>query len=692
MGSGRASSKSYGVGLPQGWLRSQRNAMAETVASSAAGPDFKVAHPLWAFLATMSRVGDEFERARLTATGLPSFLPCRLSGAALLDEAGVHWRLALQEDGEQLAATRTKQVLAELEPLFQEALRRTSALIATADRDTSDHRIPPSIATFGVRFLALAPVMTLQHRMGVLLIGTEGIDAFSHEEELTLSTLAEHLAIGIENIRLSQTLEKRSQDLEVIATRYQSLYNNTPVMMHSIDAEGKLITVNDYWLQVLGYERSEVLGRRSTDFLTEASGRRALEIDLPRFLQTGVAKDIEYQMVKKDGEVIDILLSATAEFDEQGKIDHTLAFAVDVTERRLDKKALHLSEERFRKIFEHTSDAIFVIDPPRDRIVDVNDKACRMLGYSRAELVATPISAIHPDEMPALMAFAESVLREGYGTTNELSCLTKRGDKLPSEMSASVVEIDGQAHVIALVRDISKRKQAEQAAAERTAELEAFSYSVSHDLRAPLRAIEGFSRILLEDYGDKVDAECHRIIDVIRSNTKNMGQLIDDLLAFSHLGRQAMKPMLVDMRGLVASVMQDFQSLTTNRDVQCHIGELPPVRGDRAMIRQVVVNLLSNALKFTNKKASAVIEIGHTVADDGSVYYVKDNGVGFDMRYADRLFGVFQRLHTQEEFEGTGVGLAIVHRIVRRHGGRVWAEGVVNEGATVYFSLSGAKE
>ena len=445
--------------------------MVDTVASSAAGSDFKVAHPLWMFLTTLSGVSDEFGRARLTATGLPSLLPCRLSGAALLDEAEAHWSLVLQNDGEQLAATRTERVLAELEPLFQEALRRTGALIATTDRDTSDHRIPPSIATFGVRFLAVAPVMTLQHRMGVLLIGTEGIDGFSREEELTLSTLAEHLAIGIENIRLSQTLEKRSRDIEEIATRYQSLYNNTPVMMHSLDAEGKLITVNDYWLQVLGYERSEVLGRMSADFLTEASRRHAVDVDLPRFLQTGVAKDVEYQMVKKNGDVIEVLLSATAEFDEQGKLDHTLAFIVDVTERRRAEEALGLSEERFRKIFEHTNDAIFVMDPPRDRIVDVNDKACKMLGYSRAELVATPISAIHPHEMPALMAFADSVLREGHGTTNELSCLTERGDRLPSEMSASIVEIDGQAHVIALVRDISRRKQAEQAAAERAAEL-----------------------------------------------------------------------------------------------------------------------------------------------------------------------------------------------------------------------------
>ena len=661
--------------------------MAETVAPGTAGPDFAVAHPLWAFLTAMSGVGDEFERARLTATGLPALLPCRLSGAALLDEAEESWSLVLQKDGEQLAAAHTEQILAELEPLLQQALRRTTVLTATTDRDTSDHPFPPSVETFRIGRLALAPVMTLQHRMGVLLIGREGTDAFSREDELTLSTLAEQLAIGIENLRLSQALEQRSRDFEEIAARYRSLYNNTPVMMHSIDHDGKLTTVNDYWLEALGYERSDVLGRRSTDFLTEASRRRAIEVNLPRFQRTGVAKDIEYQMVKKNGEVIDVLLSGTAEFDEHGKIDHTLALIVDVTERKRTDRELGLSEERFRKIFDHSNDAIFVTDPQRDRIVDVNDEACRMLGYSRDELLATPISAIHPHEMPALMAFAESVFREGHGTTNELSCLTKQGDTLPSEMSASIVEIGDQAHMISLVRDISARKRAEQAAEERTAELEAFSYSVSHDLRAPLRAIDGFSRILLEEYGDKLDPEANRLLDVIRSNTSNMGRLIDDLLAFSRLGRQEMNPTTIDVRELAAAVMDELKSANTNPDVQEHIAELPPVRGDRAMIRQVFVNLLSNALKFTSTRDAAVIEIGQMVANGEDVYYVKDNGVGFEMQYADKLFGVFQRLHTPDEFEGTGVGLAIVHRIIQRHGGRVWAEGKVNEGATFFFTL-----
>ena len=653
--------------------------------SGEARHDLGIAHPLWSFLTALSGVADELEWARLIATGLPSLVPCRLSGVALLDEEEETWSLVLQIAGKQLAATATEKLLPDLERHFQAAFRAASILITTAESE--DCRTPPSIQEAGVQLLALAPMKTLHHLLGVLLVGREFLEPLTQKEELVLLRLAESSAIGAENLRLRRTLEKHSQRFEHLLGRYQYLYNHTPVMMHSIDRDGKMNSVNEYWLQTLGYKESEVLGRPSTDFLTEESRRRAVEENLPRFWKTGVVKNIEYQMVKKNGDVIDVHLSAVAEFDDEGKIDHTLAFIVDVTERRRTEEELGLSEERFQKIFEHSNDAIFVIDPPRDRIVDVNDKACRMLGYSRDELLATPISAIHPDEMPALMAFAESVLREGHGATNELTCLTKRGETLPSEMSASVVEIGGQPHMITLVRDISARKRAEQATEERTAELEAFSYSVSHDLRAPLRAIDGFSRILLEEYGDKLDPEANRLLDVIRSNTSNMGRLIDDLLAFSRLGRQEMNPTTIDVRELAAAVMDELKSANTNPDVQEHIAELPPVRGDRAMIRQVFVNLLSNALKFTSTRDAAVIEIGHMVANGEDVYYVKDNGVGFEMQYADKLFGVFQRLHTPDEFEGTGVGLAIVHRIIQRHGGRVWAEGKVNEGATFFFTL-----
>jgi signal transduction histidine kinase len=236
-----------------------------------------------------------------------------------------------------------------------------------------------------------------------------------------------------------------------------------------------------------------------------------------------------------------------------------------------------------------------------------------------------------------------------------------------------------------LERRVEERTE-QLAAANR--ELEAFSYSVSHDLRAPLRAIDGFSRILFEDYEGALDDEGRRVLDVIRSNTQKMGQLIDDLLAFSRLGRKPIEKAEVDMKELArAASAQIGGARAGHPPVDLRIGELPRARGDRAMLTQVFVNLLSNAAKYSATRPDPRVEVAGRVENGHNVYFVRDNGAGFDMRYAHKLFGVFQRLHGPDEFEGTGVGLAIVKRVVERHGGRVWAEGAVGEGATFYFTL-----
>ncbi|HEX3034210.1 MAG TPA: GAF domain-containing protein, partial [Thermodesulfobacteriota bacterium] len=237
-------------------------------------------------------------------------------------------------------------------------------------------------------------------------------------------------------------------------------------------------------------------------------------------------------------------------------------------------------------------------------------------------------------------------------------------------------------------------EELEKRVAERTVqleaankELEAFSYSVSHDLRAPLRAIEGFSGILLEECSSHLDAEGQRFLNIIRMNVKQMSQLIDDLLAFSRLNRQEIVLSEVKMEKLVKDIFEELKFAISERNLEFNVKVLPNAYGDRAMIRQVFINLLSNAIKFTRSKGRAIIEIGSRIEDQQNVYYVKDNGVGFDMQYVDKLFGVFQRLHMMEEFEGTGVGLAIVRRVIHRHGGQVWAEGKVGEGAAFYFTL-----
>jgi light-regulated signal transduction histidine kinase (bacteriophytochrome) len=223
---------------------------------------------------------------------------------------------------------------------------------------------------------------------------------------------------------------------------------------------------------------------------------------------------------------------------------------------------------------------------------------------------------------------------------------------------------------------------------ERTAELEAFSYSVSHDLRSPLIAINGFTSALLEDYGARLDEEARTYLGKVAANSKNMGALIDDLLAFSRLGRQAMTfGDRIDMGALAREVFDELCRSLSGRDIEFRVKALPVIKGDRSMMRQVWQNLLSNAVKYTRDKPKAVIEVGSYAKDGENAFYVKDNGAGFDMEYRHKLFQVFQRLHSRDRFEGTGVGLAIVQRVLSRHGGHVWAEGKEGEGATFYFAV-----
>jgi PAS domain S-box-containing protein len=382
----------------------------------------------------------------------------------------------------------------------------------------------------------------------------------------------------------------------------------------------------------------------------------------------------------------------------------------EVVEERTQE--LKESEEKFRSITVAANDAIIMMNS-EGNVVFWNAAAEAMFGYlvSEAEGKNLHTLIVPPRFYEAYRKGFEQFKSTGTGAVIgkklELAAMRKDGTEYPIEVSMAAVKLHDKWNVIGILRDITERKRAEEElrkyrenlediVLERTnkleaanKELESFSYSVSHDLRAPLRAIDGFSRILLGDYADKLDDEGKRLLNVVRDNAGRMGQLIDDLLRFSRTSRLEMSFSEIDMEGLAHAVVEELHP--SDGKLQVEIEAIPPATGDHAMIHQVFVNLLSNAIKFSRSRDVAMIKIGGSIKGDEAVYFVQDNGAGFDMQYADKLFGVFQRLHSNNEFEGTGIGLSIVKRIITRHGGRVWAEGKVNEGATIYFALPAKK-
>jgi PAS domain S-box-containing protein len=329
-----------------------------------------------------------------------------------------------------------------------------------------------------------------------------------------------------------------------------------------------------------------------------------------------------------------------------------------------------------------------------------------MFAYARSELLGKEIEMLVPERFRGKhswhrIAFSSHPKVREMGAGLQLFGLRKDGSEFPVEISLSPLETEEGTLISSAIRDISERKktndrilrlneQLEVRNAElgtMNQELETFSYSVSHDLRAPLRAIDGFSLALLEDCRDKLNAEDRSHLERIRAATVRMGSLIDDMLKLARIARSEPVRDEVDLSALAEEVALQLKSLEPERSVNVDIRPGLEVTGDRHLLRAMLENLLGNAWKFTSKKHAAHIEVGSSNGDSERVFFVRDNGAGFDMRYADKLFGVFQRLHLDRDYPGTGVGLATVQRIVRKHGGRIWAEAAVGEGATFYFVL-----
>lgn len=522
----------------------------------------------------------------------------------------------------------------------------------------------------------------------------------------------------------------------------RSLIQASPLAIVALDYEGKVERWNPAAERIFGWSQQEVLGKPFPGIPKE--NQADFRIKYGQILQ-GQTITIEAKHQKKDGSLIDINILTAPTYDATGKVRGSVGVISDTTERkRAEEEIRRLTEEleqrviertaqletaneelrneiterkraeetqrRLIAILEGTSDFVGFADAKDTQILYINRAGRKMTGIEEDEDVTKlKIADVHPEWTNKMLRneVLPTAIRDGVWR-GECAFLNRDGREIPVLMVLLAHKTpSGEVVIFSTVsRDITELKRAEEEikklnedlksrASELEAsnkELEAFSYSVSHDLRSPLRAIEGFSRFLFEDYSDILDDEGRRIINVIRQNTQNMGRLIDDLLSFSRLGRQDVRLSQIDMSELARAVFEELKPNIIERTLQSHINALPNGYGDRAMIQQVFVNLFSNAIKFTKPKDVAVIEVNSLAEGEENIYYVRDNGVGFDMQYVGKLFGVFQRLHTQDEFEGTGVGLALVKRIINRHGGRVWAQGKVGEGATFYFTLPRLKQ
>jgi PAS domain S-box-containing protein len=504
-----------------------------------------------------------------------------------------------------------------------------------------------------------------------------------------------------------------------LASYTRSLIEASLDPLVTISAEGKITDVNEASVQATGRSRAELIGTDFGNYFTDPDKAREGYL---RVLAQGCVRDYPLAILHVDGHVTDVLCNASLYRDEQGRVQGVCASARAVTARKLaeteDRKlyaaleshvlALAESDERLRLATEAASIGIWDWDlvtneirwdPLMFRIYGMPERSDGHVRYEDWK------NRVHLDDVADQEA---SLFRtvEQVGRNRREFRIIRASDHATRTIRASDAAIAGEdgktRRVVGINLDVTETiERMEQIrtlnailrnrAAELEAsvkELDAFSYSVSHDLRAPLRAIDGFSRILEEDYAPKLDDDGRRVIGVIRGEAQRMGRLIDDLLAFSRLGRQRAEPVAIDMQSLARKVFEELAALEPGRRVHLDLHPLPPAFGTEAMIRQLWTNLIGNAVKFTGQRESAEIEIGATPGEVGEqVYYIRDNGAGFDMRYADKLFGVFSRLHSTENFSGTGVGLALVKRIVDRHGGRVWGEGEVGKGATFFFTI-----
>jgi PAS domain S-box-containing protein len=504
-------------------------------------------------------------------------------------------------------------------------------------------------------------------------------------------------------LELQREIDERKR-AEQVLVKQARLLNVTHDSIMTRDMNGTIRFFNHGAERRYGWSSTEAVGQTSHSLLQTRFPEPLAEINA-KLARDGVWEG-ELVHRQRDGGRLVVASRWVLERDERGEPISVLEINNDITARKQAEEALLRKDHYLRLLIEGVQDyAIFMLDT-QGFIASWNSGAERIKGYQAEEVIGTHFSRFHPPESeePDKPAREMRIAAEDGRYEEEGWRIRKDGSAfwasvILTPLRDSTAQLTGFAMI---VRDVTGRKRAEEEAEARkqrqhvmeleaaNKELEAFSYSVSHDLRAPLRAIDGFSRILIEDYGIAFSRDAMEYLHLVRSNAQQMGNLVDALLAFARLNRQPISRQSVDFNRLVRKCLDKLRDDHEGRCIELSVGELPAANVEPMLLEQVWMNLIGNAIKYTRYREVTRIEIGVLASNGGQaepVYFVKDNGVGFDMRYINKLFGVFQRLHRSEEFEGTGVGLATVQRIVERHGGRVWAESELDKGATFFFSL-----
>jgi PAS domain S-box-containing protein len=504
------------------------------------------------------------------------------------------------------------------------------------------------------------------------------------------------MTIDITELKRAQAALKESEEFST------SLMKSTAVPLLVVNKDTSMRYVNPALEKLTGFTSEEIIGKMAPYpwWIKEekASGNVS---EIKSDMQTGIRR-LEKLFKNRNREQFWVEVSSVP-INSNGKFQYSLENWLDITERKRAQAALSESEEKFSKAFSSSPDIISIINTISNTFIEVNDNFCNFTGYSRDEVIGhTPTELgiwANPEERDRILNIMN---KEGRASNEEFHLRTKSGEIRLALLSSEQILIGGESCSIAVVIDITESKAAEEKLKQTLAELksssaqlaatnkelEAFSYSVSHDLRSPLRSIDGFSQALLEDYENKLDKNGKDYLQRLRGASQKMGELIDGILKLSRLTRSEMHKEKINLSALAEEITARLQEDQPERDADFVISKGLIDRGDPQLLRALFENLLGNAWKFTSKREKTRIEFGITKNGGEKTYFINDNGAGFDMTYADKLFGAFQRLHEVSEFPGTGIGLATVQRIINRHGGSIWAEGVVEKGATFYFTLN----